>query len=206
MPEGKHIVIVGGGGAGAQLAKNLSQSRDLSPSSGHTLTVLTARPFWIFLIAAARFTTSPENHFEQKCFIPYDKFFDGAGCGSVKVGRVVKVEPTFGGRASEKGDGESTSDRGVSSGGELLLESGERMKYDVLVLAPGSTWGGPLDFPDKKEDIMQHLEVWWRKFSEAKSIVLVGGGAVALGAFSLSLHPSSIATSGVWVLTKVRYP
>lgn len=179
MP-GKSVVVVGGGGAGARLAASLSRSSAFSPSTGNTLTLVTARPFWPYLIAGARFTSSREGNFAEKCLVPYDKFFNN-GRGKVKVGRVVKVEPHPGGDGGKDTDGEVNDQGSSNEGGELVLESGERVKYDLLVLSPGSTWTGPLAFPDSKEETMQHLDKWWTKFENAKAVVLVGGGAVGVG-------------------------
>lgn len=177
MPGSKSIVVVGGGGAGAQAAVLLAQT--LASSSHlreHTVTLITARPFFIHLPASARFTTSGRGHFEEKCFVPYDRVFSKyEKVAKVKIGRVVRVEP----QAPESGED--------VKGGEVELESGERIKYDILILAPGSTWAGPLEFPDGREDVMQHLDVWRKKFERAKSVVLVGGGSVSLGTSAMSL-------------------
>lgn len=105
----------------------------------------------------------------------------------MKIGRVVGVEPLVGGN-------------GV---GEVVLEGGERVKYDVLVLAPGSTWAGPLDFPDGREEVMGHLDVWRKKFGAAKAVVLVGGGSVSLGMHSFS--SMQFASLGILLIAFVLF-
>lgn len=181
----KSIVIVGGGGAGYGTARRLSAKLSSSSSStGHSITLITARPFSIYLPAAARFTTTSEGHLEDTALLPYDKLFANGNDkvkGEVKIGRVIRIE--------HGGDEKSVSEG--REGGEVVLESGERVRYDVLVLAPGSIWAGPLGFPDGEEEVRKHIESWRRKFEEAKGVVLVGGGAVGIGTHrSVSLHCS----------------
>ncbi|KZV66544.1 FAD/NAD(P)-binding domain-containing protein [Peniophora sp. CONT] len=153
------IVIVGGGAAGATLARELSKS--VVPAK-HSLTLVTARPFNIPLPAAVRTTAVGSEHLEERVLIPYDNLFIN-GNGTVVVGRVTSVEATKG-----------------QAGGNVVLESGEKVEYDILVLAPGNTWSGPLDFPDTKEAALEHIHEWQEKFAAAKSVVLVGGGAVGI--------------------------
>jgi len=59
------------------------------------------------------------------------------------------------------------------------LTSGERIRYDFLVLAPGSEWDGPLALADDRAALLEHVKTWRRNFENAKTgIILAGGGAV----------------------------
>jgi apoptosis-inducing factor 2 len=49
------------------------------------------------------------------------------------------------------------------------------------VLATGSHWQGPLNFPDDKADFRKYVDTWREKFKAAKDITVVGGGAVGIG-------------------------
>ncbi|KAI0274994.1 FAD/NAD-P-binding domain-containing protein [Gloeopeniophorella convolvens] len=154
----KNIVVVGGGIAGSWLSSNLVKK--LNPQL-HTLTIVTARPFFLHLPAAVRATTTSEGSLEERIFIPYSNLFKG-DIGEVKIGRVVSIE----GR--------------TEGGGNLVLSNGDRVAYDVLVLAPGSTWSGPLDLPDDHDDAVAHVREWRRKFEDASSVVIVGGGVTGV--------------------------
>ncbi|KAJ6480571.1 FAD/NAD(P)-binding domain-containing protein [Mycena vitilis] len=55
-------------------------------------------------------------------------------------------------------------------GGVVVLEDGTQMPYDVLVLAPGSIWEGPLNLPWTHDALTEF----------AQKIVLAGGGAVGI--------------------------
>jgi NADH dehydrogenase FAD-containing subunit len=156
----KHIVIVGGGIAGAQLARDLSKDID---TTKHSLTLVTARPFNIFLPASIRMTTTADGRLEETVLVPYDNLFHG-GNGLLKIGRVTAVEAN-----------------GGSQSGAVLLANGDRILYDVLVLAPGYTWAGPLAFPDSEEDVLAHILSWREKFAAAKSVAMLGGGAAGFG-------------------------
>jgi apoptosis-inducing factor 2 len=66
-------------------------------------------------------------------------------------------------------------------GGAVHLAGGQKISYNVLVLAPGSLWEGPLNLPPTKAEIDSHLKTWRRKFQDAKSVMLAGGGPVGIG-------------------------
>jgi NADH dehydrogenase FAD-containing subunit len=166
MSTKNSVVVIGGGGAGSSIARILSQKLD---SNVHTLTLVTARPFFTHLPALVRMTTTSQGKLEEKAFIPYDKIFANNN-GTLKIGRVAAIEAKEG------------------KGGVVVLESGERVAYDVLVLAPGSQWSGPLNVPDDRQAALVHVKEWRRKFETASSIVLAGGGAVGLGATSYILY------------------
>lgn len=67
--------------------------------------------------------------------------------------------------------------------GHVVLEDGEKVPYDALILATGSKHSGPVDFPDDHAQCVTHLDRWRTAFKDAEDIVLVGGGGVAIGSF-----------------------
>lgn len=158
----KNVVIVGGGGYGIGLARDLSAKLDRSK---YNLTLVSARPYYIHLVAAIRFTVTSEGQIEDRAFVPYDHLFIN-GNGTLVTGKVTGIE-----------------EFGKGRGGQLVLQSGDKVPYDVLVLATGSTWGGPLDFPDADGDVRASLEAWRRRYAAANEIVFIGGGAVGIGKF-----------------------
>ena len=156
----KNIVIVGGGGYGVGVARGLSAKLDRSK---YNLILISARPYYIHLVAAIRFTVSSEGKLEDRAFVPYDNLFVN-GNGTFVLGKVLAID-----------------DHGHGRGGELSLHGGEKVPYDVLILATGFSWGGPLDFPDADTDVRSGLEAWRGKYAAANEIVFVGGGAVGIG-------------------------
>lgn len=95
--------------------------------------------------------------------MPYDKLFPKS-IGSVKIGTVATIENTPHG-----------------NGGAVVLQDGERISYDVLILATGSKWVGPPAFPDDDVLCQEHIQNWRNKFRNAQDVVIVGGGAVGIG-------------------------
>ncbi|KAH6916250.1 hypothetical protein BKA70DRAFT_1255135 [Coprinopsis sp. MPI-PUGE-AT-0042] len=163
----QHIVIVGGGAAGAAVAKDLVPS--LNPAT-HTLTVITSRPYFIDLPAMARTVVTSDG----ALLMPYGDAFVAQTpypSGSGKFTATIKIGKAIGFTSEESGKG----------GGDVLLEGGEKISYSVLILATGSTWNGPLDIPEADSEAAKaHLDSWRHKFSNAKNVVLIGGGAVGL--------------------------
>ncbi|KAJ3522703.1 hypothetical protein NMY22_g11775 [Coprinellus aureogranulatus] len=157
-PTGKTVVIVGAGYAGLvifnQLAKRLSKDVNL--------VLVTPRPYFVHLPAAARLVISKsevtQRGFVDKVLWPLTSRFNEGNKRTV-YGKVVGVT-----------DGDETY---------VTLESGEKIEYTYLVLAPGSRWEGPLDLPDTKEETMKSLNGWFDRFEKANDIVLVGGGGIA---------------------------
>jgi NADPH-dependent 2,4-dienoyl-CoA reductase/sulfur reductase-like enzyme len=168
----KSVVVVGGGAAGATIARILSAKLKASTA---TLTLVTARPFALHFPAAARMTTTAEGRLEDKVLIPYDNLFLN-GNGILKVGRVIAIEHNKEGQA-----------------GVVLLSGGERVEYDILVLAPGSEWKGPLDFPDDRAPVLEHIKTWRRNFENANTVILAGGSARGCGMVSPSPPPLWLA-------------
>ncbi|KAH9962986.1 FAD/NAD-P-binding domain-containing protein [Russula dissimulans] len=154
----KNVVVVGGGAAGATIARILSGKLDRNTT---TLTLVTARPFAVHLPGAIRMTTTSEGKLEDSVLIPYDSLLVN-GNGTIKVGRVTSIE----------------AGKDSHAGGSVVLSTGERIHYDYLVLAPGSEWKGALELPDDRAAVLEHIKSWRRKFENANGIILAGGGAV----------------------------
>lgn len=163
------VVVVGAGSAGIHIAKALDKKLN---SALHTLTLITARDYYVHLPAALRMLVSPEGNISKDAVLPLDNLF-GTGTGTGKVGKIVYGKAA---RVEEYPEGK---------GGHVVLTTGTKIAWDVLVITTGSNWTGALDLPDGKADLSQWVDEWNRNFAEAKSVLLVGAGAVGLGNCSL---------------------
>ena len=195
------IVIVGGGVTGSLLARELSLKLD---QKEHDLVLIETKPYAIWLIAGARLVTEEGCHpgLEERAFVPYDELFH-KGSGSVKRGKVMSIHSysrpaRTGTRGNDHdgvwvdtigGDPPSESEKQTEEGeysGYVVLEDGEKVPYDALILATGSKHSGPIDFPDEPAQCLAHLKRWRTAFKKATSIILVGGGGVAIGPCSMA--------------------
>jgi thioredoxin reductase len=93
--------------------------------------------------------------------VPFDKLFTTPN-GTFVEGVVESIQPD-------------------KKGGSVVLEDGQKLPYDVLVLAPGSIWEGPLNIPTDSKEVAAFIAEDRAKFKKAQKIVLVGGGAVGVG-------------------------
>jgi len=155
-----NVVVLGAGGAGAKVVNLLSAQ--LKPES-YNLILIDTRPFYVHWPAMIRMVVTDQGHLEDSALIPLDKNFVG-GNGTLLTGTATQIVPAKDG----------------SSGGEVVLASGEKVPYAVLVLATGSAYEGPLALPDSKPEVVQWTEEWRKTFENAKHVVLVGGGAVGI--------------------------
>ncbi len=167
LPTKRNIVVVGGN-FGAHVARSLSRSLDRTL---YNLILINARPYRLHLIAAARMVVSDLDNLdtEDTGFARYDKLFYN-GNGTFVCGTVTGIE----------------KEEGKKEGGRVVLESGEKIDFSVLVLATGCIWGGPLAIPNGPEDVTRFIQGTRQMFEDAQNIVLVGGGPAAIGMSLLS--------------------
>jgi len=147
----QNILIIGGGSAGVSVAKGLSKSLD---PARFTIQLVTERRYFIHWPAMVRIIFNNEGNLEHKAFLPYDRIFAPGKAGEVVYGKVANVED-----------------------GMAHLGDGRDLAYDYLVLATGSEFKGPLQFPDDLEGRDEFLKTWRAKFAQSKDLVVIGGGA-----------------------------
>ena len=172
----QRVVIVGGGVTGSLLGRELSSKLN---NDEHELLLIEARPYAIWLIAGARLVTEEGHHLglEERAFVPHEKLFHN-GTGYVRQGKAVSIH-CYSSNAPTDTRGGGANEHNHS--GYALLEDGEEVLYDALILATGSKYSGPVDFPDDPVQCLAHLKHWRTAFNEARDIMLVGGGCVAIG-------------------------
>ncbi|KAJ6575311.1 FAD/NAD(P)-binding domain-containing protein [Mycena capillaripes] len=152
----KNIVIVGAGvGGGSAVARALSTKLPTAK-----ITLINPHPYAISRPTLPRMTVSDGNDLFDTALIPFDKLFPNPN-GTFVEGVVESVQ------ANKKG-------------GSVVLADGQQLPYDVLVLAPGSIWEGPLDFPTDSKAVAGFVAESRAQFKKANKIVLVGGGAVGV--------------------------
>ncbi|PIK42333.1 putative apoptosis-inducing factor 2, partial [Apostichopus japonicus] len=120
------------------------------------LTVIDAREYYHYCVGGPRATVEPG--FEKKMLIPYAE----AWSGIYQQGKVIGVDP------KEK---------------VVLLESGEEIPYDIVIIATGSR--GP--FPGKikldvktKSEAEELFRAKQNQVQSANRITIIGGGAVGV--------------------------
>jgi len=103
---------------------------------------------------------SSEGNLEDKVLIPYDRLFANT------TGTVVHASATAIVRNKNK------------RGGHVTVDSGQEIAYDVLVIASGSIWEGPLALPPTKSAAVKHVREWRENIKKARGVAIVGGGPV----------------------------
>lgn len=153
---------------GSAVARALSAK--LPASSNANITLINPLPYTVSLPTLPRMTVSDGNDLAETALIPFDRLFAAGSKGAFVKGVVEGIHPN-------RGEGQQ------SRGGSVVLADGQEFPYDVLVLAPGSVWEGPIDFPLDEQEVKGFLAEQRARFKKAGKIVLVGGGAVGAGRF-----------------------
>ncbi|KAJ7715072.1 hypothetical protein B0H16DRAFT_1435251 [Mycena metata] len=150
-----NVVVLGGGGAGARIARTLAQQL-----GGAKVTLIEAREYYLHYPGTLRMLVTAEPKLEDKVLISYDRLFANT-TGTVVHGTATSIV-------------RSTDQRG----GHVSLDSGEQVPYDALVIASGSVWEGPLAFPRAKAAALEHISEWRENIKNAQGVAIVGGGLV----------------------------
>ncbi|KAF8140584.1 FAD/NAD(P)-binding domain-containing protein [Boletus edulis] len=157
--ESAVVVVVGAGFAGTTVVSALSSKLD---SSKYHIVLINPRPYAIPLPASLRLIVSEAANLERTALVPLDRIYRKAS-GEIKIGIVKSIEP-----------------KDAQSGGHVVLETGERIPYEILIIASGSIWKGPIEFPLHETDVLPHIRTWRSKFANANHTVIVGGGALGV--------------------------
>lgn len=167
MSAKQNIVVVGSGGAGTNVVRELV-SRLRSYSDHYDVVLISILERYVHIPALLRMAVTSEDNLEETALIPTDNLFTDR-IGRLKVGTVSRVV-----QASKTGE----------EGGVVVLESGEEVPYRYLVLATGSVWEGPLaGLSGDTSKLLSTIRDWRAKFGQAKSIIIIGGGSIGLGMF-----------------------
>ncbi|CAI5732897.1 unnamed protein product [Hyaloperonospora brassicae] len=162
------IVIVGGGAAGIStaqaLAKNLNQSDDTD------VVLLEKSSYFYHVVGAPRAFVDAD--YTSKMFIPFDNAIPKSAANYVRVVRGVAMRISV--------DPNEVSYHAID-GNDKETDETEKLQFDYLVLATGSTYSVPVkpgidDFARlavevKLQEVRFHIE-------KAEKVVVVGGGAV----------------------------
>ncbi|CUA73635.1 Apoptosis-inducing factor homolog B [Dictyostelium discoideum] [Rhizoctonia solani] len=147
----KNIVVIGAGGGGVPLIQTLQKRLN---GQTHLLVVIEQRDYYAHWPSLIRASVTDEGSFALKGLIPYAKAFDPL----VNVVRSEVKEIT------------ATA---------VITETGS-IPYEHLILATGSIWSGALSLPPARVDALEHLRAFRTKLQAARSILIVGGGAVGV--------------------------
>jgi len=154
IPDARNVVVIGGSFAGIMLARRLAETLP----TGYRVVLVEKNSHMHFVFNFPRFSVIPGH--EAKAFIPYNNAVSGAPEGIFDQIR---------------GTVKSISDK------EVVLESGETVPYDYLAIATGCSQPFPARLrATEKTEGCSELQRFQKRVDDAKSIALVGGGAVGV--------------------------
>ncbi|KAI0031101.1 hypothetical protein K488DRAFT_52806 [Vararia minispora EC-137] len=150
----KNIIVIGGSYVGTRAVELLAQKLHAT----HRTLLIEQNTHFHHLFAFPRVAVVPG--FERLAFIPFTSTFDSLPRNSTAVvhGRVTEVQP-----------------------GRVILDSGDSVPYDFLVIATGTRLPPPgtLHAFDKPAG-MEYFRAHQKHVLNAQKVVVVGGGAVGV--------------------------
>ncbi|ETP36472.1 hypothetical protein F442_15603 [Phytophthora nicotianae P10297] len=162
------VVIVGGGAAGIRVAQALA--KNLTEADDTEVIVLEKNSYFYHVVGAPR--AYVDGDYTNKMFIPYDNAIPKHAAKFVRIVRGVATHISA--------DTNEVSYHAIGTD-DKESETTEKLKFDYLVLATGSTYSVPIK-PDnrdyarsatekKLQEVRGHIE-------RAEKVLVVGGGAV----------------------------
>lgn len=154
----KKIVIIGCGYAGFEAAKGLEKKLKETEAK---ITVIEKRSFWFHAVGALRALVDPS--YENKLFIPLNQAFK----------RIELIQA----------EAQSIEDNEVVIQRIGKTKTMERIPFDYLILATGSTYPSPIkprDGAETQTEILKEIKMIREKLIEAQSILIIGGGPVGI--------------------------
>ncbi|KAK9448406.1 uncharacterized protein V1518DRAFT_418881 [Limtongia smithiae] len=167
----KSVVVVGGGVFGlafiTQMIRALAEKPlTISDGSGAIvnlavdITLIEQRDAAVFLPIVLRMCVEDHNEDYIK---PYDRLFANypstAGVGAVVKASVVSID---------------------EASNVVVLDTGARVAYDVLILATGATWQDPSSPPTDKSDIYTYYDHLRARIIASTNVAVLGAGSVGL--------------------------
>ncbi|EGZ18342.1 hypothetical protein PHYSODRAFT_498449 [Phytophthora sojae] len=162
------IVIIGGGAEGINTAQALA--RKLTPADNTEVVLLEKNAYFYHVVGAPR--AYVDANYTKKMFIPYDKAIPTQAAKFVRIVRGVAT--------SISAETNEVYYHSIGSD-DKLSEATEKLPFDYLVLAMGSTYSVPIkqDTHDYARSTTEtKLQEVRSAIDSAEKIVVVGGGAV----------------------------
>ncbi|CAF0721146.1 unnamed protein product [Adineta steineri] len=161
MAEKLNIIIVGASYLGSKVARAVAKSMPLNLAENHRVLLIEPNSHFSHLFTFPRFVVVPSH--EHKAFIPMNKIFSEAQCNAEIICASVET----------------------INQSEVILDRdtpfGRRLPWHILVMATGSRLSPPGNMPtNTKLDSMQYLKNLQERIRTAKSIALIGGGALGV--------------------------
>ncbi|KAE9350036.1 hypothetical protein PF008_g6644 [Phytophthora fragariae] len=180
------IVIIGGGAAGINMAQALA--RKLTPADNTEVVVLEKNAYYYHVVGAPR--AYVDANYTKKMFIPYDKSIPSQAANFVWIVRGVATSISV--------DSNEVSYHSIDRD-DKQSETIEKLPFDYLVLAMGSTYSVPIkqDSHDYARSTTESkLQEVRSAIESAEKILIVGGGAVGceVAAEIKTKYPSKTVT------------
>lgn len=153
-PDAKNVVVLGGSFAGIELVNRLSESLP----TGFRTVWIEKNDHLNYSFNFPRYSVT--EGYEHRAFIPYDGVAQGAPAGIFR-----RIQDTAVGLTEN----------------QVLLASGEKIDYEYLAIATGSSQPLPAQVKaTEREEGCQELQEVQELIKTSQKIAIVGGGAVGV--------------------------